>query len=155
MEVGEWESCLRMAIATAAAAPVGWEREARRRAAGLRTHVLVALGSCTFMILGLRLADPIEPGVVTLWDPLRVLQGIVGGVGFLGAGAILESRGRVRGLTTAAGIWVVAASGAAAGAGFHWVVLATTILTLLTLIALRRLELRAFAEPPSDPADPT
>ena len=104
---------------------LGMERESKGRAAGLKTHILVALGSALFVMAPL-LAG-IEPGDVT-----RVMQGIVSGIGFLGAGAIikLERDERIEGLTTAAGIWMVAAIGMAAGMGMEILALATTLIAL-------------------------
>ncbi|NLB58665.1 MAG: MgtC/SapB family protein [Gammaproteobacteria bacterium] len=114
---------------------IGWEREAKGRSAGLRTHMLVSIGAALFMLAPL-LAD-IEGEAVT-----RVMQGIVQGIGFLGAGAILrrERGGRVEGLTTAAGIWMTAAIGMAAGMGQEMVALVTTLVALVVFAVLPRLE---------------
>ena len=90
---------------------LGWERQADRKPAGLRTHTLVCLGSTLFMLTGRHAAEALGGAA----DPTRTLHGIVTGVGFLGAGAILRQEGSIQGLTTAASIWVVAAIGAAAG----------------------------------------
>ncbi len=112
---------------------IGWERERKGRAAGLKTHILVAIGSALFVLAPL-LAD-IDGGDVT-----RVMQGIVQGIGFLGAGAIikLEKGERVEGLTTAAGIWMTAAIGMAAGMGQEMVALVTTVVALLVVSAVPR-----------------
>ncbi len=112
---------------------IGWERERKGRAAGLKTHMLVAIGSALFVLAPL-LAD-IDGGDVT-----RVMQGIVQGIGFLGAGAIikLEKGERVEGLTTAAGIWMTAAIGMAAGMGQEMVALVTTVVALLVVSAVPR-----------------
>ena len=136
-----WETGLRLLVALASAALIGWEREAKDRPAGLRTHILVGLGACLFTILALDLyhrqgAFP-ELGAT---DPQKVISGVVGGIGFLGAGAILQSRGRIHGLTTAAGIWVVAAIGVAAGCGHYSAVGMTTALALVVLYVLAKLE---------------
>ena len=90
---------------------LGWERQADRKPAGLRTHTLVCLGSTLFILTGRHAAEALGGAA----DPTRVLHGIVTGVGFLGAGAILRHSGSILGLTTAASIWVVAGIGAAAG----------------------------------------
>jgi putative Mg2+ transporter-C (MgtC) family protein len=90
---------------------LGWERQADRKPAGLRTHTLVCLGSTMFILTGRHAAEAFGGSA----DPTRVLHGIVTGVGFLGAGAILRQSGSIMGLTTAASIWMVAAIGAAAG----------------------------------------
>lgn len=114
---------------------IGWEREAKGRAAGLRTHMLVSVGAALFVLAPL-LAD-VDPGDVT-----RVMQGIVQGIGFLGAGAILRrnSGGRVEGLTTAAGIWMTAAIGMAAGMGQEMVALITTLVALVVFAVLPKFE---------------
>ncbi|KIG15470.1 Mg(2+) transport ATPase protein C [Enhygromyxa salina] len=108
----------RLGLAVVCGALLGWDREKRNKPAGLRTHMLVALGAAGFTVLGLEFVHTMaahgEPGSV---DMLRVIQGIIGGVGFLGAGAIIQARGEVIGMTTAAGIWVTAAIGIACGLG--------------------------------------
>jgi len=114
---------------------IGWERESKGRAAGLKTHVLVSIGAALFVLAPL-LAG-IDPGDVT-----RVMQGIVQGIGFLGAGAILRrnSGGRVEGLTTAAGIWMTAAIGMAAGMGQEMVAVITTGVALVVFAVLPKFE---------------
>ena len=104
---------------------LGMDRERKGRAAGLKTHILVSIGSALFVMAPL--LSGIDPGDVT-----RVMQGIVSGIGFLGAGAIikLERDVRIEGLTTAAGIWMVAAIGMAAGMGNEIMALATTLIAL-------------------------
>ena len=112
---------------------IGWERERKGRAAGLKTHILVSIGSALFVLAPL-LAD-IDGGDVT-----RVMQGIVSGIGFLGAGAIIkmEKDERVEGLTTAAGIWMTAAIGMAAGMGQEMVAVITTVVALIVVSAVPR-----------------
>jgi putative Mg2+ transporter-C (MgtC) family protein len=125
------EALLRLVLAAALGAAVGIERELREREAGLRTHLLVALGSALFTIAG-------AYGFHTLrTDPTRVAAQIVTGIGFLGAGAIIRQGLSVRGLTTAATLWVVAAIGIAAGAGYYSGALITTAIVLLSLYPLR------------------
>jgi putative Mg2+ transporter-C (MgtC) family protein len=113
---------------------IGLERERKGRAAGLKTHILVSMGSALFVLAPL-LAD-IDGAEVT-----RVMQGIVSGIGFLGAGAILKlDKGeRVEGLTTAAGVWMTAAIGMAAGMGQEMVALATTVVALAVVSAIPKL----------------
>ena len=113
---------------------IGWERERKGRAAGLKTHILVSIGSALFVLAPL-LAD-IDGGDVT-----RVMQGIVSGIGFLGAGAIIKMQKdeRVEGLTTAAGIWMTAAIGMAAGMGQEMVAVITTAVALMVVSAVPRL----------------
>jgi putative Mg2+ transporter-C (MgtC) family protein len=136
LELGE--IALRLSLAALAAAVVGWDRERQRRPAGLRTHMLVGIGACLFTLLAM---DGYERlGRATGTDPLRVIEGIVGGVGFLGAGSILHSRGGVKGLTTAAGIWVVAAIGVAAALGSYATLALALVLVGLTLTVIARVE---------------
>ncbi len=122
---------VRIVIAAACGAAVGWEREWRHKPAGLRTYMLVAMGSAAFTVAALRYAlhPAADVGDVAL-DPTRVIQGIVGGIGFLGAGAILHSGGSVEGLTTAAGVWVMGAIGVACGLGYYDIAITTTLLSV-------------------------
>lgn len=113
---------------------LGLERERKGRAAGLKTHILVSMGSALFVLA------PLQAGVDPA-DITRVMQGIVSGIGFLGAGAIIKlNRGeRVEGLTTAAGIWMTSAIGMAAGLGLEMAALMTTLLALLVFATIPRL----------------
>ena len=132
------EALLRLALAGALGGAVGIERELRDREAGLRTHLLVSLGSALFTIAG-------AYGFHTLrTDPTRVAAQIVTGIGFLGAGAIIRQGFSVRGLTTAATLWVVAAIGLAVGAGYYSGALITTALVLFSLYPLRILAYRVL-----------
>src|SRR5262245_47878352 len=111
------EFLLRLAVATLLSALVGAERERADRAAGLRTHALVGVGSCLFMLVSaFGFGDVIGADHVEL-DPSRIAAQVASGVGFLGAGTIILRRDTVRGLTTAAGIWASAAIGLAVGGG--------------------------------------
>jgi putative Mg2+ transporter-C (MgtC) family protein len=127
----------RLLAAVLLGAAIGWQRERHGSAAGLRTHMLVALGAALFMV------TPALSGAST--DGLsRVLQGLVAGIGFLGASAVLKlgDRGKIRGLTTAAGIWTAAAIGAAAGQGREATAILATVIVLVILDAVARLERR-------------
>ena len=136
-----WEPAIRMLVAVACAAVVGWDREAQGREAGLRTHIMVALGAAGFTIIALDLFEQsASAGSGSPGEAYRIIAAVVGGVGFLGAGAIIQSAGKVRGLTTAAGIWVIAAVGIAAGAGYYLNAVIITALALVTLVVLRRIE---------------
>ena len=128
---------------------IGWEREQKGRAAGLKTHILVAVGSALFVLA------PTLAGIGG-GDNTRVMQGIVSGIGFLGAGAILRTRGgeRVEGLTTAASIWMTAAIGMAAGMGQEVLALFTTGLAWLVVTAIPRLVGRTPAHRGRGRADP-
>jgi putative Mg2+ transporter-C (MgtC) family protein len=131
---------IRLAVAAALGMVIGIERELREQAAGLRTHMLVAIGSCLFTLVGAygfegipRAGNP---------DPSRVASNVVTGIGFLGAGAILREGISVRGLTTAASLWVVAAMGMAVALGMFWasgVAVAVAVISLWALRPFRRL----------------
>ncbi|HEU4450696.1 MAG TPA: MgtC/SapB family protein [Gaiellaceae bacterium] len=141
-EVEWWDVLLRIAVAAGLTGAIGLERELRERAAGLRTHMLVGIGSALFTIVSaygwsdFRFST--AEGVV--FDPTRIAAQIVTGIGFLGAGAIIRQGLSVRGLTTAAGLWVVAAIGMAAGAGYYSAALIATGVVLVGLGPFRWLE---------------
>jgi putative Mg2+ transporter-C (MgtC) family protein len=134
-----WEALLRLSVAGALGAAIGVERELRDREAGVRTHLLVALGSALFTIVSAYGFHEFLAGGgnIVRTDPTRIAAQIVTGIGFLGAGAIIRDGLSVRGLTTAATLWVVAAIGMACGAGYYWPAAAGTGLTLLALGPLR------------------
>jgi putative Mg2+ transporter-C (MgtC) family protein len=117
---------------------LGTEREYRGHPAGIRTMALIAVGSCMFTTLGL------EPVFGTRVDPTRIAAQVVTGVGFLGAGSILRQGEYVRGLTTAASIWVVASLGMAIGFGYFGIAIFTAAVVVLTLVAIRPIEERFF-----------
>ena len=136
----EWELVLRLVIAAALAGAIGLEREARDQPAGFRTHMLVALGACLFTLVSAYSFESFlarETSPQFRYDPTRIAAQIVTGIGFLGAGAIIRYGLSVRGLTTAASLWVVAAIGTAVGLGGYLIAAATTTVTLLTLFVLR------------------
>jgi len=130
---------LRLLVALILGAVVGLERERQERAAGLRTVTMVSLGSCLFTIVG-------AYGFANT-DPSRVAAQIVTGIGFLGAGTIFLRKDLVRGLTTAATIWAVAAIGMAAGTSQYFIALFTTLLILSVLMVLKPIEKRFFKRP--------
>jgi putative Mg2+ transporter-C (MgtC) family protein len=138
------ELLLRLALAAILGGLIGVERELREREAGLRTHLLVALGSALFTIVGAYGFHAfLESGQsVVRADPTRIAAQIVTGIGFLGAGAIIRQGLSVRGLTTAATLWVVAAVGLAAGAGYYSAAAITTAVVLVALWPLRILAYR-------------
>lgn len=140
---------LRLGLALALGAIVGLERERGERAAGLRTHALVALGSCLVMLVStFGFADILGTRDVVL-DPSRIAAQVVSGIGFLGAGAILLRKEIIKGLTTAAAIWVVAAIGLACGAGLLLEAAITTLMTLLVLTLLQPLRQLLHRSPPT------
>ena len=114
-------------------AAIGLEREYHAKEAGLRTHLLVALGSCLFMILSVYGFDFMLGREHVSFDPSRIAAQVVTGIGFIGAGTIIFQKQVVRGLTTAAGLWVTAAIGLACGNGMYWVALITTTIVLASL----------------------
>jgi len=133
----ELELALRLSLGLALGAAIGIERELHRQPAGFRTHSLVALGAALFTIISAYgfIGDAI--------DPTRITAQIVSGIGFIGAGTILQHRGNIRGLTTAASLWAVAAIGMAAGAGMVVMAVVGTVLILVVLAVFDRIE--AFA----------
>jgi putative Mg2+ transporter-C (MgtC) family protein len=133
----------RLVVAAVLGALIGLEREIHDHPAGMRTHLLVSLGSAGFTVLSIE-GFPAAPGTdpMTAADPARVAAQIVSGIGFLGAGAILKEGATIRGLTTAANLWAVAAVGMAAGAGAWVVAVAATALIVISLWPLRLLTLR-------------
>ena len=137
--LGDGHVVLRLAVAAVLGGAIGVERELRDREAGIRTHLLVSLGSALFTIVSAYgFHDFLTSGDnVVRADPTRIAAQIVTGIGFLGAGAIIREGLSVRGLTTAATLWVVAAIGMACGAGWYWAALVTALLTILALGPLR------------------
>ncbi len=128
-----WSFFLRLMAATAMGAAIGLEREYHAKEAGVRTHLLVALGSCLFMILSIYGFDiMLDRGHVS-FDPSRIASQVVTGIGFIGAGTIILQKQMVRGLTTAAGLWVTAAIGLACGNGMYVMALVTTVIVLVSL----------------------
>ena len=125
----EWNFILRLFIAGLLGGLIGFEREVRAKEAGLRTHFIVALGSALFMLIS-------QYAFTGRFDAARVAAQVVSGIGFIGAGVIIFQRNVVRGVTTAAGLWVAAAIGLACGAGMYDIAVAATLLTLLCLEAM-------------------
>jgi putative Mg2+ transporter-C (MgtC) family protein len=136
-----WEGILRLVLAAVLAGAIGLEREAAEQEAGLRTHMLVCVGSCLFMIVGVYAwADfQLNQDIGAIVDPSRVASYVVAGIGFLGGGAIIKSGVNVKGLTTAASVWVVASIGVAVGVGMYALAVAVTLLVLLSLWPLKTL----------------
>ncbi len=130
----------RLVVTTVLAGWIGYERERHGRAAGLRTHILVALGSCLVMLTALDMMETLA-GRVTI-DPTRMASQVISGIGFLGAGTILRFRASIRGLTTAASLWAVAGVGLAVGSGFMTGAAIATVLMLVVLFGLSRWERR-------------
>jgi putative Mg2+ transporter-C (MgtC) family protein len=138
-ELGWDDVLLRLAVAAALGGAIGFERELREREAGLRTHLLVSVGAAVFTLVSAYGFADFDYGVETgiTLDPTRIAAQIVTGIGFLGAGAIIRQGLSIRGLTTAATLWVVAAIGMAAGAGYYSPAVLATLIVLLSLWPLR------------------
>ena len=136
--INEIDIVLRIVLATALSAVVGIEREYHHKPAGLRTNVMVGLGSCLFTLVSIRAVD-LFPEIKAL-DPTRIAAQIVTGIGFLGAGTILfeKDRSSVIGLTTAATLWVVAAVGTAIGMGLYVEAIVGTLMVFFTFLVLSR-----------------
>lgn len=136
--MSEWELLLRLVLACVFGGIIGYERQSRRKSAGLRTNVLVCLGACLIMVLSQEIYQHVEGK--TNADPARLAAQVVSGIGFLGAGAIMKEGLTVTGLTTAACLWVVAGVGLAVGGGFYSGAFITTALVFVTLGVLSRLD---------------
>ena len=140
-ELGLEDAVVRILLVSVLAGAVGVERELRDQEAGLRTHMLVGVGAALFVLVGnYAWGDLVfggETGIVL--DPSRVVAYVVTGVGFLGAGAILKNNGSIRGLTTAASLWVVAAIGVSVGAGEYVLGIFATAVVLVSLWPVRQL----------------
>jgi len=134
----------KLALAALLGGAIGWGRERIHRPAGLRTYMLVALGSALFTLLSREAFGPVA-------DPSRIASQIIVGIGFLGAGTLIRTGEWVRGLTTAAGLWTVAAIGMAVGVGALLLATSATALVLVVLEGIRRFEKKQT--PPPSPSD--
>jgi putative Mg2+ transporter-C (MgtC) family protein len=135
---------LKLLLAAGIGGAIGFERETHGQAAGLRTNILVCVGSCLMMMLSLEIEHihrhlSVDQSVVRL-DPARIASYAIASMGFLGAGAIITGKGSVRGLTTAAGLWLVTGIGLAVGAGYYIPALFATLVSLVILYGMRRLK---------------
>ena len=158
-----WVLFLRLGIAALLGGIIGLEREWKAHAAGLRTHMLVSLAAAVFALLTLEvLQHPMLQHDRVRIDPLRVIEAVTAGVAFLAAGAIIQSRHHVRGLTTGAGLWLAGALGAACGLGYLGIAVIATFFGLVIMSVLRLVERsleseqkkREGAPPPEPPPEP-
>lgn len=140
----DWQVVQRLVLSVILSSAIGLERQVHRRTAGLRTHILVSLGSCLIMLTSLYVFDIYKNQAVV--DPTRIAAGVIAGIGFLGAGTIIREEAGVKGLTTAACLWVVSGIGLAVGCGFYSAGVTTTALTVIVLFFLRRLEQVALGQ---------
>ena len=139
--MSEQEALLRMAAALLAGAIIGTERELLEKPAGMRTYALVCQGSALFMIVSLLINDRIaSEGDIA--DPTRIASTVVQGVGFIAGGVIFTAKARVKGLTTAAGLWVVAAIGLFIGSGYYLLGFGASVMTVAALLGLNEIERR-------------
>ena len=129
---------LKLGIAVLSGGAIGFERQVAGKPAGLRTNILICLGSALVMDLSMNLGTSL--GGLRIGDPGRIAAQVVTGIGFIGAGTIMQSRGTITGLTSAATLWVVAMIGLAAGAGFYVEALGSTATVMVVLMGLGRLE---------------
>jgi len=136
--LNEWVIVFRLVLAAILSGMIGFEREFHGRAAGFRTHILLCVGSTLIMLTSIHIFEVYYTRVAA--DPARIAAGVITGIGFLGAGTIMHSRSAIRGLTTAASLWVVAGIGLAVGSGLYFGALVTTILAIITLLVFSRLE---------------
>jgi putative Mg2+ transporter-C (MgtC) family protein len=125
---------LQLGIAAGLAGIVGWERESQEKPAGFRTFMLVGLGSAAFTLVTMELYDQVNtPSGRVGADPIRIVSGVIGGLGFLGAGTIIQAGTNVRGITTAATVWVTGSIGVACGLGYYAIAIVTVILAYAIL----------------------
>ena len=129
---------VRLVLAVVLGGAIGWEREASSKPAGLRTNILICVGAALFTDLSIRFGGLAVEGAVR--DPGRIAAQVVTGIGFLGAGTIIQARGTVTGLTTAATLWVVAGIGMSVGIGSYVEAVGATLLVLIVLVKLARME---------------
>jgi len=139
--ISDLEILLRLLVGAGLGALVGFERERQNQPAGLRTHIILAVGSTLAMVLSINLATQFQP-MAPNGDPARLAAQVISGIGFLGAGAILRYGETVKGLTTATSLWTVAIIGLAAGAGSFVVSAGATLLVLVVLTILNVFEKR-------------
>ncbi len=135
---------VRLILALLCGAIVGWEREVRDKRAGLRTHILICVGACLFTLVTLEIAKQFEHA-----DAMRIVQGSMLAIGFIAGGVIFTQGSSVHGLTTAAGLWVLTAVGLALGMGLYFLGIASTLLALIVIAILPRIERRIHRPPRS------
>jgi putative Mg2+ transporter-C (MgtC) family protein len=137
-----FQMVLRVLISIILGFTIGIERELTNKSAGLRTHILVCLGSTIFTLLSIYgfLGNDVASGIRITHDPARIAAQIITGIGFIGGGAVLRHGATISGLTTAASLWITSSVGMAVGAGFYTVAIIASILTLIVLVGVRKLE---------------
>ncbi len=142
-EIAIWDMSIRLLAAAGLAAIIGLERELRGRPAGLRTHMLVSLGAAAFLLVGYEILFATAEGDPSARiDPTRIVEGVIGGIGFLGAGSIIRSGASVHGVTTGAAIWIAGSIGVACATGNLILAVMVTVLALVIVVGLGALENR-------------
>jgi putative Mg2+ transporter-C (MgtC) family protein len=140
-EIPLMDMLFRLLAAAGLALLLGLERELRGKAAGLRSHMLVSLGASAFIMMGIHILFATAEGDPSARiDPTRIVEGVIGGIGFLGAGSIIQSRGNIQGITTGASIWTAGAVGVACGIGNLALAGMVTALALIIMVVLGRFE---------------
>jgi len=134
-----FETTFKILLSVILSGLIGYERGKRHKGAGLRTHILVGVGSTLIVLTSLFLFEKYKD--VTTIDPTRMITGIVTGIGFLCAGTIIQAESRVRGLTTAAALWIVSGVGIAVGAGHYSAAVIVSVVVFFVLVRMRSLEL--------------
>lgn len=143
------EIALRLVVALILGGLIGIERELKDRPAGLRTHMMVALAAATFTLLSAELiSESTEESEIIRIDTLRIIEAVIAGVAFLGAGAIIRAGRDVRGLTTGASLWMSGAIGVSAGGGYFVIAVTAAVLAIVVLYLLKLLERRLHATKP-------
>lgn len=137
-----WEAVLRLVLAMIVGGIIGLEREQSNRPAGFRTHTLVCVGSALVFLTSEYVFEAYHE--IVNMDPTRLAAQVISGIGFIGAGTIIHYGPNIKGLTSAATLWVVACLGLAVGAGFYWGAITTTIIVYITLKLLKKVEINLF-----------
>lgn len=167
MDIGSWFSSLfgpevglgvivsRMAIATLLGGLLGVEREMLSRPAGVRTFMMVSLAAATFTVVTFELIERAQAEGTSNVDPIRIVEAVTAGVAFLAAGAVIQARGRVHGVTTGAGLWLAGAIGTACGVGAYVIAVLAAVFGFIVLSLMRPLDrvLPRRAPPPGEKAD--
>lgn len=144
------EAILRTFMAVVVGCLIGLDRELRNKPAGMRTHILISLAAAVFTLITFELHTQFAGDEVhQTADPIRIIEAVTAGVAFLAAGAIIQSRGNVQGLTTGANMWLAGALGVACGAGYYAIALIGTVFALIVLVVLAKLQAR-WDKPPAD-----
>lgn len=137
---------IRLLLAALFGAMIGFEREGASGSAGLRTHILISVAACLFTLLAFEIYATALEGGSNNPDPIRAVEATTAGIAFLGAGAIFQARGNVRGLTTGAGMWLAGAVGVSSALGYYVVAFGVSLFAVLVLAALRRFAHRVIGD---------